>query len=393
MKLTINNITAFVIFLHTLISIRPFFTWIMPIRPMILTSAMLLTFLFIGAFAKGFLIFSKKRIILFIISLIFVLELSHNLLFTNVYYLPFTYLMFFRSDIILQSFLIFKKMIWYVSIFTLILFFAFLLGVSLTTIPYYEVEAFSLANMNSFNFFRIYGFVVTLSSSIIPLGVSNIVKSCGIFAEPGHFAVILGITYWINKIIIGKRNIIFIIAGLSTLSPVFVIILILSELLDLFIKVNMFSIKRILYFIGVVAIIAVFLSTDIVYELIIKDKLDNVDKMNELLDSRTNKMALYAYEEMAASSQIYFGVSAKQRELEGCLSDYRGFIFYHGLVGIGLLLIMVFLFSYMSKNKETSLVILLFSFIVIAHRSWMFDGPYLFILMLPLIFNKESRKV
>lgn len=392
MKLTTANITAFVIFIHTLISIRPFFTWIMPIKPMIMTSAVLLTFLFVDAFIRGFLVFSKKRIALFFVSFVFVLELSHNLLFTIVYYLPFTYLMFFRGDIILHSFLIFKKVIWWISIFTLILFCAFLLGVPLTKIPYYEVETFSLANVNSFNFFRIYGFIVTLSSSIIPLGMINIVKSCGIFAEPGHFAVILGIIYWVNKIVIGRRNLVFIIAGLSTLSPVFVVILVLSELLELFFRIKMFSVKNILYFMTTVIIVFLFISTDIVYKSLISDKLSEIEEVNELLDSRTNKMALSAYEQMSKTPKMYFGVNAKQRELDGCLSDYRGFIFYHGLVGLGLLLIVVFMFSYMSKNKEKSVAILLFSFIIIVHRSWMFDGPYLLILMLPLVLIEKNEK-
>ena len=245
--------------------------------------------------------------------------------------------------------------------------------------------------------YYVYGFIPTLHD---PLSVQS-ARTCGMMKEPGHFAIILGFIYLIDRFREEKISLWIILAGILTFSSNFFIMVAITELRYVFNK--RYFAKFLKYTVlATAALTTVFLLLpsgirDQIYYLFIERNLADVfealkssSSLSEGLDMRANVNSVFIFDHISTEEFLFGGV-----EFDSSLSlaDYRGLILRVGLVGM--ILSFLTIFSTI-KVKKTSLQIslLLIYILILAHRSWMLQSPYIYFLsfMAVMIYSYRSME-
>lgn len=250
-------------------------------------------------------------------------------------------------------------------------------------IPYYVINSRSALHERQGIVYHVYLCIVTNYSDYDLL--SAIPRACGMLQEPGHFSVILGYVYMVDKLVYNRINKWILICGFLTFSPNFILIIVFTEFYKLL------KLRTFVKFMGIVlaTVLVVFIiffslpqrqREEVLYtaygrnlEMVI-DALVSSGSLNEALDERTNINGLVEYERMDIN-EFVFGANVVDDSM--ILSDYRGIILRVGLVGLFLLLVAIYGTILNSKGRlKFSLFCILM--LVLLHRSWMYYLPYLF---------------
>ena len=133
------------------------------------------------------------------------------------YFLIFIQIIFFNDIIFYNSYKFLKKLFIIISVFAIVFWVLNAMGVPL--IYYKCTPAFRTESV--LDNYRIYGPVLSLYRGNMPIG-GGIERICGVFAEPGHFGIYIGLMLAIEKFnFYEKRNLLLLITGFLTFSTAF----------------------------------------------------------------------------------------------------------------------------------------------------------------------------
>ncbi len=368
-----------------ILQMSPFITWITGPPLLTIPSYCLVIICFLMLLAKGRLIITAKRIILSLLTLLLAAHITLPI-FTSILdlgrFIPFCILaliLLFPSNILVTSFYYFRKFHLFIALFSIIIFF---LGV-VVDIPHYTISGVTNIMTGTEYYYKVYGFIVSSTNTIYNIGGLNIARICGIYQEPGHFATYLGILIFIEKLVFNRVSKLFIIAGVLTFSPIFYIALTLIFLYNMIIKKSLKEMR--LYLIGIVGLIIIFTTvsksfTDQIWQLAIGRNISGGD-MLERLNERTNIHTLMRYNRFIETPEVWYGRGADYVDKYGIFSDFRGYVFKYGIIGL-VLSVLLFLKIIMHSKAFSYLFLMLpFGLLIYLQRSWMLSSVYIYMLL------------
>lgn len=379
-------VLAILIAVYILLSMRPFFTWEVLLHP-ILSFAPVVLFIYLYSlllFLNNALVISSSRLVIAILLFILMTYLSmpffgHSLnLMTTIRFLPLLCLVFLPNIVLYRSFIYFHKLMVFFSVASILLFTALVVKIDL---PHFIVPGFTLVTERTGDFYKIYGVVASSTNTVYNVSGLTFARVLGPFLEPGHFAIYLGLTLLTERYLFNTTNKYIVIAGLLTFSPAFIftggLILVYSLIIERKLKTLMAVFA--LSLASLVAISDENIRNE-VYYLTIGRNFEDV-ATDEYLDNRTSSSGLAAYEQLKQTPEYWVGLGIKELEDTGILSDYRGFIFKFGILGMTLLtlLLQAILFQF---DKKSIILYLPMVLLILAHRAWMFETPQIYALLL-----------
>lgn len=247
-------------------------------------------------------------------------------------------------------------------------------------IPFFEMPAQASLHRIRGDYYHVYGIFPELHS------VGDVFyRACGMMEEPGHFSVILGLIYMIDRFTHRKINPIIIICAVLTFSSNFFFAVFLVEMK------NILSLRyKILFWVSGVVLLGFMLYHalpkdyqnmvyDIAYERNfgkVSETYSETSSFTSLLDDRANDYG----------TRLYYSMTAEEFSIGGrgdrkvILSDYRGMILYYGWIGLLICWSIIFTTIY-KLDKVIFISTLLYAFIVFLHRSWMYFSPYMYFFM------------
>lgn len=295
-------------------------------------------------------------------------------------YIPFLCIIIWPSELLIKTYRIIRKVIIFYAIGSAIMSVLILLGLN-ERIPHLVLPARESLHVKLGVVYHLYVLFIADCSPVT--GVSA--RACGMLQEPGHFAILLGFIYLIDRLSGQKLNYWIVICGLLTFSSTFVLIVIFTEIHHLLSwkgvrNVVMFVLFLLLFLIVLYSFLPTGIQDQIYYYTYGRNlekvlaALNETASLTSALDERASYYSIAIYEKMSTIQYIFGGGFRTRADV---LSDYRGLIMDIGIFGMFLAII-----SYMSilVNTPFKLKIALgFAFfLIIIHRSWMLFQPYIF---------------
>ncbi len=297
---------------------------------------------------------------------------------------PFMLLVFWKNDTLNNLYLIFRKIIIFFAIGSILITLFFVTGL-IQYIPYYVVEARSnvheLADLN----YHIYGCFVTIHSYIS----SMIPRACGPLQEPGHFAIILGFVFLIDRFLKQKVNIGIVVCGILTFSMNFFVLAVLGEIYDF--VYNKAGLRKLWIYISILFmtfLMFLFLSKELQEQLIylfyernlerVFEAYQSTNSLSNALDERINQTGAFYYEQFLHSSKLLFGFGTTNDEI--VLSDYRGMLLRLGYIGFFLSLLWAYT-SLLNAPFRLRICLIGAMILIYLHRAWMMQQPYIYFLV------------
>jgi len=388
-----NDLIAFIGALYLFLSMQPFFLWSIPAVSLVFLGLFLILLCLVVA-EVGFSIKRNKYFILsisFIYSTYLALPLfGHELLLGKLLlFLPLFLLFILPPKTLLRIFQLWKKILIIFSIYALVVYILFALEVDM---PHWVIEDSEYIPITSRDkhFYRVYGLVVSSTNSLWRIGDIITMRLCGPFAEPGHFGIYIGFTMLIDRLLGKKINVILLIAGVLTLSPAFLIILLIIELYRIIVE-KRFNLKLYIAILLTISIISIFKGTEI------KDRILYITvKRHADLDKRSPLVVRKEFRNITKSPKVVVGIGTKEfNTFGGSLSDPRGMIAKFGLIGLLLSLSLIFLLLTGIKKKY-AIFLAAAVVLVYLHRVWMFESTYIYTFMIlaaASIKVKEDNKL
>lgn len=298
-------------------------------------------------------------------------------------FLPLILVLFWPREAVCDIYILFKKVIVFFAFGSICVSFLYILGLE-TFIPHYELAPQSALHERNGYVYYVYGcFVIihNMFSSILP-------RANGMLQEPGHFAIILGFVYLVERLLRNKPSLIVVICGILTFSPNFVIIFLIAEFYNASVQKKILkTVGYFVLFLLCLAIIFFFLPKNLqeqLYYLVYERNMESVidallysGSLTEALNERINQSGMRYFNSLKVD-EMWFGASIHDDSI--ILSDYRGLIMQIGIIGLLLLVISVLSILYrVSFSAKISLICIIS--LVLLHRSWMFYAPYLFFIL------------
>lgn len=296
---------------------------------------------------------------------------------------PFVLILFWKGNVLAKSYVIFRKLMLFFSVGAIFLVVLTVTGLS-DKFPYIEIlDTGREFYVNQGTAFRVYGFgniAVSMKSGMFS---GFIPRALGPFHEGGHFAIYIGMVVTIDRMLGRRLNPLFLICGIMTFSMAFVILLVISEVLDVIVNKR----PKILS-ITIVAIVAaavmISLPKDMkewmkymLYERNFESVVAAINSSGNLssgLDERVNASALRSFESFIHSNELYLGTThAVGNEV---MSDYRGLLLNKGIIGFSIILVTLFTLL-LILEKRYIVFFLGILLLILLHRSWMYSSCYI----------------
>ena len=290
-------------------------------------------------------------------------------------FVPFMCIVFWPDAQLKRTYEVFRKVVFFFAIGSAILTALSYVGLT-SSIPYIEMESQSALHENRNDYYFVYfGLFPELNGVDIFFH-----RACGMMEEPGHFSIVLGLIYLIDRYTHRRINPIIILGAIFAFSSAFFLIMLFTE----FWNIIVYWKKALLYLLCAIALAVIVYRAlpgdmqDMVYFLAyernleqVVDAYDSSGSLDEALDERANDMGQNVYDRLSFDQKLFGGED--DRFL--ILSDYRGFIVAKGYIGFWI----VILISIMTiSGAPTLLKISLFSslMMIMLHRSWFFYEPF-----------------
>ncbi len=376
----IVKISAINVALYLFICLNPYIKWLLPnelFYGFFILTTISLTFLIKKNVKNGiFINYQKKQIVfyLFIFIIYFTTPVFHDLRWGHmVWQIPFLLILFYDDIIITRGYFYFKKIMVWIAIFALIFWVLKLLHIP---IPYFSYKPSFRYNPD--DYYRIYGPVISLYSEDIAVGELRIT---GVFAEPGHYGIYLGLLLAIEKFNFKNiENKILLITGVLTFSTAFFGILVLGYIHHL-IKERRITKNIILPFILIVVITVI--AGDVIKELTYGRVLKDVDTKNNaimsIVDSRISERFLTDFDDFSKTSKVFTGLGYFDQE-DIPTTNWRGLIYRFGIIGLFIILLLII---FIIRRVDILYALLLFSIaiLILSHRSYLLYTPSIYVLL------------
>ena len=289
-------------------------------------------------------------------------------------FVPFLCIVFWPSELLQRTYNAFRKVVIFFAIGSTII--TALSYVGLTSyIPHFEVGAQSALHDNRGDFYYVYGIFPELNGEGFFFS-----RACGMMEEPGHFSIVLGLVYLIDRYTHRKINPAIIIAAIFTFSSTFFLILLFTEFWNFIVNWK----KTILYFVCSIALCIVVyraLPRDMQYMVYylayernmeqVVDAYDSSGSLDEALDERSNDLGESVYSKLSFEEKLVGG----EGDRFIVLSDYRGFIVTMGYIGL-FLVIFISLTTLIGAPPLLKISLFLSLSMIMLHRSWFFYEPF-----------------
>lgn len=309
-------------------------------------------------------------------------------------YVPMLCIVLWPNDLLLRIYKIIRKVVVFFAIGSSILSVLIFLGLN-DLLPHIVLPAREALHVRIGAVYHLYGLFI--ADCFVSSGVSS--RACGMLQEPGHFAILLGFIYLIDRFRAKTINYWIVICGLFTFSSAFVLIVFFTEIHRLFSLKNLKKIVVAIPFILLLSIVLFkCLPTDIqeqieffAYGRNLENVIDAFKETSSLtgaLDERASDYSIANYEKMS-SLQYFFG--GGHMDISYSLSDYRGMILHIGLLGMFLSIFLLWAIL-MNVPIKLKISVGLAYFLIIIHRSWMLYDPYIYFLSLMAVVTHLNRQ-
>jgi hypothetical protein len=305
------------------------------------------------------------------------MKMDHFLAYLSVTmtFLPFMCILFWPDEQIEKTYKAFRNVVIFFAIGSAIL--TLLSYVGLTShIPHFELGSQSELHENRNDYYYVYfGLFPELNGLDIFFH-----RACGMMEEPGHFSIVLGLVYLIDRYTNRKINPCIIICAILAFSSAFFLIMLFTEFWNIIVSWR----KALLYLCCAAALgIIVYraLPSDmqemvyyLAYERNMEQVVDSFEKsgsLDEALDERANDMGQNVYDRLSFDQKLVGGEGGRFL----VLSDYRGFIVSMGYIGLWLV-IFISLLSLSGAPPLLKISLLLSLLMIMLHRSWFFYEPF-----------------
>lgn len=310
---------------------------------------------------------------------------------------PILFFIFWPKDLIFKTYIIIRKIVIFYAIGSAVVTVLILLDLN-SHLPYFVLPPREALHKNVGIVYNVYGLFVSLCYPVS--GVKA--RACGMLQEPGHFAVVLGSIYMIDRFRKAKENIWIVICGILTFSSIFFFVIIFTEIWNVFSKKN---VKKVLLVMALLPALIYFIFISLpsqIQEQVeylfygrnleqVVDAYQEASSLNDALDERASDYSLHTYEKMSTFEYVVGGGNLVPGE---CLSDYRGMIVYMGIIGM-VLSIMSYLMILLKIPLKMKLSLICFYFLIIVHRSFMLFEPYIYLyaFFILILANFDNRKM
>ena len=305
------------------------------------------------------------------------MKMDHFLAYLSVVmtFFPCMCIVFWPDEMLMKTYKAFRKVVFFFAIVSAILTALSYVGMT-AHIPHLEMEAQSALHENRNDYYFVYlGIFPELHSYDMLFQ-----RACGMMEEPGHFAIVLGFVYLIDRYTHRKINLILIICAIFTFSSTFFLIMLFTEYWNLIVNWR----RTILY--GLCTIIIGFLvykslprdMQDMVYYLTyernmeqVVESYDDSGDFEEALDERANNTGTRIYDRLSFEKKLVGG----EWDDFMVLSDYRGFIVRMGYIGFALV-VFISLLSLLGVPLFLKISLFMSLLMIMLHRSWFFYEPF-----------------
>lgn len=382
-KLNINEKSlAFIIAFLAILSCSPIVFSGLNSVLIILFSFLLFLFIF-KLFIKGAVFLKKTELFVFTVSVFLFLYIAipfrqyDRFSPSVIWFFIFSLTLLLNKKILIKGFYYFTNIIYIISICALLVLILNVIGISLpNTVFPREIGGT----------FTSYYISVRLSGQDYSILGLNFYRLNGIFAEPGHFGLLLNMVLYVyNKDIFKyKKGKILLLTCILTLSFGSLLLL-----FGLFLQYIVLQKKYYLLF-GMLSIAGIlfFIIPDEVLSRFFLDKADGS------IEDRTSSFFVNTYNNLLNQGDVFFGNGRDVLENFNIRnSDYRGFLIRYGIFGL-LLYLLWFISLYIKKPKTIQFLGFLYFVVVFFHRSWFVDYFAFLFFLLILTFNLsyESSK-
>ncbi len=288
----------------------------------------------------------------------------------------FLLLLFWPKETLANCYKLLRKVIIFFAIGSSIVSILSLIGV-LQYLPHFTLEARSSLHKDRDVLYYVYGAFVTMNGAA---------RACGPIQEPGHWAVILGLFYLIDRFALQKRSFWIILCGILTFSSAFLLMFLSVELLALFSKHSLKQLRNLFLILGGLFIVFLILPQNIkdnINYLFFERNLESVyenysenESLTDALDARASNYSIDLYYSLS-SHDFWFGRG--YRDTTAALSDHRGTILFIGLIGL-ILSIIPSVFILLNAKWRLFIALGFCLFLVYIHRGWMYYAPYIYFL-------------
>lgn len=296
-------------------------------------------------------------------------------------FVPILFFIFWPKELIIKTYLLIRKIVIFYALGSSVVTVLILAGFE-NNIPHITLPPREALHVRLDIVYYVYGIFVTLCYPVS--GVAG--RACGMLMEPGHFAVVLGHIYLIDRLRKVRVNIWIVICGILTFSSVFILFVLFTEIKNVFSKEGLkkiffvlISVPFVLY--GIFLFLPPLVQEEIEYQIYgrnleqVVEAYEMTSSINGALDERASDYSLNAYEKMDIIEFLFGG---KHIEPGECLSDYRGMIIYMGCVGL-FLSILVYLTIIHKIPLDLRMSLILSFSLILLHRSFMLFEPYIYI--------------
>ena len=289
---------------------------------------------------------------------------------------PLLLLYSWPKSILYSSYKLFKYVVLFFCVGSSVITTLSFMGLT-NNIPFFEMPAQASLHAIRGDYYHVYGIFPELHS------VDDVFyRACGMMEEPGHFSVILGLIYMIDRFTHRKINPFIIICAILSFSSNFFLAVFLVELKNIFRLRN----KVLFWVCGVITFSFLIYralpeeTQNMVYNIAYErnygkasETYSETNSFTSLLDDRANDYGTRLYNSMTIEEFAIGG----QGDRNVILSDYRGFVLYYGWIGLLISWSILLTLTY-KLDKAVLVGVLLYFFIVFLHRSWMFFLPYMY---------------
>lgn len=339
-----------------------------------------------------------RRIMALFVFLYFIwaiVKMGHFLAFVSVSmnFIPAICLLFWPNEILKEVYELFRKVVIFFAIGSSIITVLSYVGIA-SSIPHFEMPSQSALHVNRGDYYNVYLIIPELNG---PTTLYH--RACGMMEEPGHFSIVLGFIYLIDRYTNRKINPAILICAFLAFSSTFVLIFLFTEFWNLL----RYWKKAVLY-----ALIVTILGI-VLYQLLPRDKQDMVryltyernleqvtdalnssGSLNDALDERSSNFGNRVYDHMSFGQKIV----GNEWDSDMILSDYRGFIVRMGYIGF-ILVFLISLSSVFGASFQLKVSLLLTLLLIMLHRSWFFlePFPYSISFFATSLFQNMKKKV
>lgn len=313
------------------------------------------------------------------------------------YLIPFLFILSWKKQLVSDTYSLLRKCIIFFAIGASAVSVLSLVGL-IRFVPHFTIPPQEELHVRLGYVYDVYGLFVMVRDPYQMLSF----RACGMMKEPGHFAVILGFIYMIDRFQGRKPNFWIVICGLLTFSANFLLFFMFAEWYSLIKPKNLLKIlKWIPVALLGLYIVFIFLPSGIkdqIYYLAYGRNLEQVvdaastsSSIDDALDERASNLPLIVYEKMSFTERM---VGIGRYDTSYALSDYRGMIMAVGWVGMALSSFLYIILVIGIRRSMTFSLLCAF-LLILLHRSWMLFWPYIYFLAFLAVssYNRCDRRI